>query len=150
MDRLYLHIFVIIAAMAMTAFLNSAFAGTEQGHGAAGHKSAAAHILDGKKFQGPTGEKGKKLHHVDMLIFDNGRFTSTECLKFGFESGPYSATIQNDSIQFKAETHSAALGKMEWSGTLKGDTLNVTYYWTKERWLWTTYREYWFKGTSVK
>ena len=28
---------------------------------------AVSHILDGKKFIGPTGEKGKKVHHEDVL-----------------------------------------------------------------------------------
>jgi hypothetical protein len=39
---------------------------------------------------------------------------------------------------------------MEWQGTLKDGTLDVTYTWTKKRWLWTTFREYWFKGSLVK
>lgn len=32
----------------------------------------------------------------------------------------------------------------------KGSSLNVTYTWTKERWFWTTFREYWFTGSLVK
>lgn len=151
MDRKYLHLIVIVAAITMATCLNAALAGTEKAHdGESGQKSVAASILDGKKFKGQTGEKGKKTHHEDVLVFDDGRFTSTECFQFGFESGPYTATVQSDSIQFKAVTHSPTHGKMEWAGTLMGDTLDVTYSWTKERWLWTTYREYWFKGTLVK
>ena len=109
-------------------------------------KVATGHILDGKKFFGPTGEKGKKGHHEDMLIFKDGMFTSSECLQYGFNSGPYTATVDDHGIKFRAETVSRTLGKMEWQGTLKGDILDVTYTWTKERWLWTTFRQYWFKG----
>jgi hypothetical protein len=149
MGRLH-HIIVFVAATAMITHLNAAFAGTEHGQVASGRKNAAAHILDGKRFKGRTGEKGKKTHHEDILVFDEGRFTSTECFQFGFNSGPYAATVQSDAIRFKAVTRSPSNGKMEWEGTLKGDTLDVTYSWTKERWLWTTHREYWFKGTLVK
>jgi hypothetical protein len=109
--------------------------------------SAASGVLDGKKFVGMTGEKGKKVHHEDVLSFSDGKFTSSACFKYGFKSGPYTATVEGDSIHFQAETISPSHGKMVWKGTLKGDTLNVDYNWTKERWLWTTYREYWFKGS---
>lgn len=111
--------------------------------------SGKAHLLDGMTFKGPTGEKGKKTHHEDVLRFENGTFTSVECFQFGFKGGPYSATAQGDAIHFEAETVSPTHGKMVWSGTLQGDTLDVDYNWTKVRWLWTTYREYWFKGTKV-
>jgi len=111
---------------------------------------AASQILDGKKFVGPTGEKGKKVHHEDVLSFSAGKFTSSQCFQYGFTGGPYSTTVEADSIQFHAETISPTHGKMVWKGTLIGDTLEVTYTWTKERWFWTTFREYWFKGTLAK
>jgi hypothetical protein len=109
-----------------------------------------SHILDGKKFIGPTGEKGKKVHHEDVLTFSDGKFTSSECFQYGFKAGPYTATAEADAIHFHAVTTSPTHGKMVWDGTLKGDTLDVTYSWTKERWFWTTFREYWFKGSLVK
>ena len=112
-----------------------------------GAASTASGILDGKKFVGPTGEKGKKVDHEDVLSFSDGTFTSSACAPYGFKDGPYTATVKGDSIRFQAVTVSPTHGKMEWQGTLKDDTLDVTYSWTKERWLWTTYREYWFKGS---
>ncbi|MHC4292389.1 MAG: hypothetical protein ACYSTR_09290 [Planctomycetota bacterium] len=111
---------------------------------------AVSHILDGKKFIGPTGEKGKKVHHEDLLSFSEGKFTSSECFQYGFKGGPYTAKVEADAIHFLAEATSPTHGKMVWQGTLKGDTLDVTYTWTKERWFWTTFREYWFKGSLVK
>jgi hypothetical protein len=109
--------------------------------------SAASGVLDGKKFVGPTGEKGKKVDHEDVLSFSDGKFTSSACFQYGFKSGPYTETIEGDSIHFQAVTVSPTHGKMEWKGTLKDGTLDVTYSWTKERWLWTTFREYWFTGS---
>lgn len=109
--------------------------------------STASGILDGKRFVGPTGEKGKKVHHEDVLSFSEGKFTSSACFQYGFEGGPYTATVEGDSIHFQAETVSPTHGKMVWQGTLKDGILEVTYTWTKERWLWTTFREYWFKGS---
>jgi hypothetical protein len=109
--------------------------------------SAASGVLDGKKFVGPTGEKGKKVHHEDVLSFSDGTFTSSECFQYGFKGGPYTAIVEGDSVHFQAVTVSPTHGKMEWKGTLKDGTLNVTYTWTKKRWLWTTFREYWFKGS---
>jgi len=148
--RTHVRIIVFAAAIAMTTYLNTAFAGTEEAPAGAGQKSTAANILDGKKFKGQTGEVGKKTHHEDLLVFDGGHFTSTECYQFGFKSGPYTATVEQDAIRFKAVTHSPTHGKMEWEGTVRGDTLEVSYSWTKERWLWTTFRKYWFKGTLVQ
>ncbi len=112
--------------------------------------AASVDILDGKKFNGVTGEKGKKGHHEDTLSFSNGMFTSSACLSYGFASGPYTVSVEGDHLTFRAETISPKLGKMQWQGTLKGDTLQVTYNWTKKRWLWTTFRQYWFKGHLVK
>jgi hypothetical protein len=112
--------------------------------------SAAPGILDGKKFVGLTGEKGKKVHHEDILSFSEGKFTSSACFKYGFGSGPYTATLDGDAIHFQAETVSPTHGKMVWQGTLKDGTLEVDYSWTKERWLWTTFRQYWFKGSLAE
>ena len=112
--------------------------------------AAASGILDGKKFVGLTGEKGKKVHHEDVLGFSDGKFTSSACFKYGFASGPYTATVEGDSVHFQAVTVSPTHGKMVWQGILKDGTLVVNYTWTKERWLWTTHREYWFKGSLAE
>jgi hypothetical protein len=137
-------------ALVLTACLSPTPAVAQEGAGNAQDNIAASHILDGKQFIGPTGEQGKKVHHEDVLRFSDGKFTSSECFQYGFKGGPYTTTIEGDTIHFQAETISPTHGKMVWQGTLKGDTLEVTYTWTKERWFWTTFREYWFKGTLQK
>jgi len=134
---------VIVVGLALTILALSAAKRLEAA-------SAPSGLLDGKKFVGKTGEKGKKVHHEDVLSFSDGKFTSSGCFKYGFKDGPYTATVEGDSIHFQAETISPTHGKMVWKGTMKGDTLNVDYTWTKERWLWTTFREYWFKGFLQK
>lgn len=137
-------------AAVLAACLISTAAGAEESTRLAADDIAASHILDGKKFIGPTGEKGKKVHHEDQLSFKDGQFTSSACFQYGFEGGPYTATIQGEVVHFKAETVSPTHGKMVWKGTLRGEILEVVYSWTKERWLWTTYREYWFRGKLQK
>ena len=137
-------------ALFLAAFLDPLAAAAEESGKNAQDNIAVSHLLDGKKFIGPTGEKGKKVHHEDVLTFSDGQFTSSECFQYGFKGGPYTATVEADSIHFHAETASPTHGKMVWKGTLQGDTLAVTYTWTKERWFWTTFREYWFKGSLVK
>jgi hypothetical protein len=42
-------------------------------------------------------------------------------------------------------------GKIVWNGTVKGDKVDATYVWTKERWYWKdAYQEKWLKGTLNK
>jgi hypothetical protein len=141
---------VFYIALSLALFLNPPPTLAEESGSNAQDNIAASHILDGKKFIGPTGEKGKKVHHEDVLSFSGGKFTSSECFQYGFTGGPYTTTVEADFIHFHAETTSPTHGTMEWKGTLKGDTLDVTYTWTKERWFWTTFREYWFTGSLVK
>ena len=137
-------------ALFLAACLSPQLTAAQEGAENTKQNVAPSHLLDGKEFIGPTGEKGKKVHHEDVLRFNDGKFTSSECFQYGFKGGTYTTTIEGETIHFQAVTISPTHGKMEWKGTLKGDTLDVTYSWTKERWFWTTYREYWFKGTLKK
>ena len=137
-------------AVSLTVFLVPKPAPSEANESDARNNSVAAHILDGKKFIGQTGEKGKKAHHEDILTFIDGIFTSAACLKSGFGSGPYTAVTDADGIHFEAEIFSPDHGMLAWKGTLKNDTLDVTYAWSKKRWFWTIYREYWFRGSRAE
>ena len=146
----FLKTIALFWSLIIAAYLNPTPTAAQESKKGVQHNTAVSHILDGKKFIGPTGEKGKKVHHEDILSFSDGKFTSSECFQYGFKGGPYTATVEADSIHFHAETTSPTHGKMVWQGTLKGDTLEVYYTWTKERWFWNTFREYWFKGSLVK
>lgn len=43
-----------------------------------------------------------------------------------------------------------ARGAMTWNGLVKGDTIEATSKWTRERWYWKTKREYWYRGELKK
>lgn len=108
----------------------------------------ASGILDDKVFVGSTGEKGKKADDQDELQFKNGRFRSVGCDEWGFGDTSYTAKTDGDIIKFQAVTVSPKHGKIEWDGTVKGDTLEATYVWTKKRWYWKdAHMEKWFNGS---
>ena len=109
--------------------------------------------LDGKTFIGEFAQKGKKTEGKDELIFKDGKFHSIGCDPYGFGDGTYTSTMAGNTITFETETQSAKEGKIKWMGTVKGDTIDVTYTWYKApKW----YRisnspvEYWFKGELKK
>ena len=96
---------VLNFALFLAAFLMPIAAVAEESGKSVQDNIAVAHILDGKKFIGPTGEKGKKVHHEDVLTFSDGKFTSSECFQYGFKGGPYTATVEAESIHFLSLIH---------------------------------------------
>jgi hypothetical protein len=107
---------------------------------------AASHLLDGRTYAGQNGSKGMPADHDDTFIFANGTFHSTSCDPYGFGTGPYRATEADGVITFEAVTTSPTHGQITWHGTIRDDTLDATFVWTKERWYWDIRKEYWFKG----
>jgi len=108
----------------------------------------AAIALEGKVFVGHTGPLNGPVNGEDEIVFRNGRFLSTACDKWGFESAAYTVTVQPDGIHFISITKSPKHGQIQWQGVVKGDTMTATYLWTKERWYWFDAREErWFEGT---
>lgn len=102
----------------------------------------AAAALEGKAFVGHTGPLGSTaIDGEDEIIFKNGRFQSTACTNWGFDSPPYRATVKPDGIHFDALTRSPRHGQIQWRGVLSGNTLEATYLWTKQRWYWFDARE---------
>jgi hypothetical protein len=88
--------------------------------------AAAALPLDGKTFQGEVKDKGKAHGDKDTFIFSDGKFRSTACDAYGYDSGTYKATQQGDAWAFEAQTHSKKWGTMTWKGTIKGDSIEGT------------------------
>ncbi len=117
-----------------------------QGPGATGGGATASHLLDGKTFFVQTGEKGGKSDHGDYLIFRDGMLLSTACLAYGFRETAYTATTDGDEIRFRVEMVSPTYGHWNWEGTVRGDVLDATARWTRDRWYWKLDREYWFRG----
>lgn len=109
-------------------------------------------ILDGKSYTGKSGEKGKEASEDEEIVFSDGKLHSVGCEPWGFNDGEYKAmqSGEDKKIQFEAETESPKHGRIVWKGTVEGDTIDVSYTWTKKGWLGTKTKEKWFKGTLKK
>jgi hypothetical protein len=108
-----------------------------------------SHLLDGMVFSGFNGEKGLPLdpEESEEIAFENGRFRSISCEPYNFADADYSAEVVGDSIHFQALTTSPTHGSISWKGVVRGDTADMTFLWTRQRWFWDIRREYWFKGS---
>jgi hypothetical protein len=104
-------------------------------------------MLDGKKFSGTLGEKGKTKGDKDDYVFKDGTFRSTACDIYGFSAAVYTAKAEGDAIAFESTTQSIKEGEMAWKGTVKGDAVTGTVVWKK---VGKAAKDYWFKGTLKK
>jgi hypothetical protein len=112
--------------------------------------AAAAGELDGQAFIGPTGPRGEAAERADEKVeFAGGLFRSSVCEQMGFSPNAYRATREGDAVRFESLLVSEKDGTIRWEGVVRGGVLAASYTWTKERLLWTTRREYWFKGTPT-
>jgi len=104
--------------------------------------------LDGKIFVGPTGlQSSGPDEEQEEVSFNNGELYSVTCAAWGFEAGAYSTEKSSDGLRFSATTMSPDDGKIVWEGVVRGDEIEATYTWTKERWWWSDARQVkWFKG----
>jgi hypothetical protein len=115
--------------------------------------NVTAGALDGKAFtasivRASVAEQSRELG--DELMFSNGMFGSMLCRRFNFGDAPYWIRREGDQIHFLAEMTSPTDGKMVWKGTIRGDTLEGTMRWTKERWYWTIDTEHKIQGKLEK
>lgn len=133
----------ILRAMLAIASLSAVVAAASV---AADAPSRTADPLDGLRFSGQTGEKGKGGHHQDTITFRNGMFRSLDCENWGFGAGSYTSEKKGDAYHFKSTLVSPGRGKLEWTGKILGDKATATFRWTHERWYWTIRRDYWFDG----
>lgn len=131
-----------VRALVVTVAMAAAFSAAKAEEAAT---SAAAGMLDGRRYAGPIGQKGMESDHGDVLVFENGTFLSEGCSKWGFEAAPYTVTTEENVPIFRAETTSRTHGAMVWEGRIKGDSLEGTMVWTKKRLFWTMRNEYWFR-----
>lgn len=82
--------------------------------------------LDGKRFDGIVLECGKTAGDADTLLFDNGRFRSTACDRYGYGDGAYTTTTSADGVVFQTETESPQYGKLRFHGVVRGPRLDAT------------------------
>ena len=82
--------------------------------------------LDGRNFVGVVLECGKTEGDADTIVFENGRFRSIACDKYGYGDGPYTARNSGGTVSFEAQTESPKYGKLLWHGTVRGPRLDGT------------------------
>jgi hypothetical protein len=100
---------------------------------AAAPLALAQGVLDGKKYIGEIGPKGKGVEDTNVVFtFADGRFRSSVCDQYGFERGPYATTKDGDAIRFEAKTVSAEYGTNQWTGTVKGDVVEGVLVWQRK------------------
>ncbi|MFA5941938.1 MAG: hypothetical protein WC809_21520 [Sinimarinibacterium sp.] len=105
-----LRIVALLGAIAAAAALSSpAFAGS----------------LDGQIFTGQMTPKGETKGDPDDFEFKDGKFHSTACDKYGFDSSAYTATESGKSVLFAATTHSGE-STITWKGEAAGGRVSGT------------------------
>ncbi len=104
-------------------------------------------LLDGKHFVGQIGQEGKTTGDKEAITFRRGTFHSSACDSNGFAPAAYTATEEGGVINFTSTCSSAKNGKMEWSGTVKGDELDATAKMVQEG---KEPVNMWAKGTAAK
>jgi len=68
----------------------------------------------------------------DILKFEEGQFTSSQCLRFGFETTPYaSKTLGKKTVSWNATLKSSRGEKMIWKGTRSGTSMRGSYTFVK-------------------
>lgn len=82
--------------------------------------------LDGRNFVGIVLECGKTEGDADTIVFENGRFRSIACDKYGYGDGAYTTRNTGDSVRFEAQTESPKYGRLLWEGTVRGRRLDGT------------------------
>jgi len=73
-------------------------------------------ILDGKTFVGKNGIIGKSGSEDDEIKFENGKFLSIGCAKYGFGDADYTTKVDGDRVFFTADIYSDKYGRITYSG----------------------------------
>lgn len=90
---------------------------------------AMAGDLDGTTWK--IREKGIMFWRTDTLKFDNGQFTSVECVPHGFNASAYNSTKDSNKVMWSIAQTNGKGEKMDWKGTTTGDRVEGSFVWTK-------------------
>ena len=106
--------------------------------------------LDGRVFATEGGVKDKPPSEtIDIISFKDGKFHSSSCEPYGYGTGKVIASIAGDVVTFKATTESEKDGRLEWSGTVRGNDIEGTYVHYRKGWFLNPNPapiDRWFKG----
>ncbi|HSC33822.1 MAG TPA: hypothetical protein VLG45_00985 [Thermodesulfobacteriota bacterium] len=94
--------------------------------------ASADDSLDGRSFSVELTEANKNETTKDEMIFKDGTFFSAECEQYGFTPAPYESRSKDGAVMFKSTLTSGKEGKTEWEGSVKGDEISGTMFWSKE------------------
>jgi hypothetical protein len=107
-------------------------------------------ILDGKTFSGKNGIIGKSGSEDDEIRFENGKFFSVGCGKYGFGNAEYTSKVDGDRVFFTADIFSDKYGRITYSGFVKGNDLNGTFIWFDKGKYAKPEQVKWWKGNAKK
>lgn len=103
--------------------------------------------LDGLSFSGRFGVQGEPPDRTDTLHFRDGHFWSENCVPCGFAPGLYWVRRDGGRIHFRGELASAERGRFRFAGEVRGERIEVSINWQRERWYWTIDRDFRFTGS---
>ena len=89
--------------------------------------------LDGKTFNIQTWDKSLPDEKTpDQFIFSKGMIDSPECHKWGFYATDYTCKTNNGVVNFEFTMTSEVEGVLEFTGFVKENHIEGTYFWKKE------------------
>ena len=106
--------------------------------------------LDGLSFSGQTREVENSGYHDDTIIFRDRMFQSLVARTQGFAPGPYYVKKLDGAYHFSATLRREDGARLDWKGTVEGDTARASYRWVHERWNWLIDRQYRFEGSLTQ
>ena len=113
---------------------------------------AAGNPLDGRVFIADAGVRGKPADEKgDVITFADGSFHSRSCDQWGYGKGEVRVSGSGDALVFEVETLSPKDGRLQWQGTVVGNSIEGTFTHLRKP---STLRPnpepvvHWFKGSA--
>jgi hypothetical protein len=76
----------------------------------------------------------------DVMRFEKGRFTSSECASYGFAPAPYLEKAAKDGTTWTASQRNSDGERARWTGRLEGDRMSGELIWERPDGLTRRYR----------
>lgn len=137
---------VIVCAAIYSGLMGSGTVAVAQGAAIQSNSPALIHVLEGMRFVGPLAVDGEANPSDDALSFQDEKFTSQTCLKYGFAPALYWVRKSSEGLHFRADLQSPENGTIRFEGVFDGSQLRAVGHWTKKRWYWTVEQEIKFEG----